>query len=83
MKNRLDQHEYTSMEMFASDVELIFANCRQFNPPTTDPTICADIVEKAFKKEWAKAMEKKMLFQEKRSLQSIMTKLQGDLQCVS
>lgn len=66
------------MEEFAKDVMLIFANCRQFNPPTTDPTVCADIVEKAFKKEWAKAMEKKLSASEKRSIIAVMNKLQND-----
>lgn len=80
MKNRLDHAHYTTMEEFARDVELIFSNCRKFNPAGTDPTICADIVEKAFKKDWAKAMERKLTFQEKRSLQSITTKLQNDAQ---
>ncbi|THH09339.1 hypothetical protein EW145_g2091 [Phellinidium pouzarii] len=79
MKARLDRSEYSTMEEFASDVELVFANCRLFNPPTTDPTICADIVEKVFKKEWTKAMEKKLSFQEKRQLLAIMTKLATDL----
>ncbi|KAI5120798.1 hypothetical protein M0805_002425 [Coniferiporia weirii] len=79
MKSRLDKNAYTSMEEFANDVDLIFANCRQFNPPTTDPTLCADVVEKAFKKEWAKVKEKKLSFQEKRNLQAIMTKFASDV----
>ncbi|KAH8110586.1 hypothetical protein DFH11DRAFT_1619105 [Phellopilus nigrolimitatus] len=76
---RLGQGYYSTMEQFASDVELIFANCRQFNPPTTGPTLWADAVEKVFRKEWTKAMEKKLAFQEKRSLQTIMTKLATDI----
>lgn len=78
MKNKLDKSQYATMEEFAKDVELIFANCRAFNPPTTPPTVCADVVEKAFKKEWVKAMEKKLSASEKRSLVSVMNKLQGD-----
>ena len=78
MKAQLEQGHYNTMEEFASDVNLVFANCRTFNPPTTHPTLCADAVERAFKKEWVKAMEKKLTFQEKRSLQGVMTKLIND-----
>lgn len=82
MKAQLDSGHYSTMEEFAADVNLIFSNCRAFNPPTTHPTICADAVERAFKKEWVKAMEKKLTFQEKRSLQSAMTKLRDDIKWV-
>lgn len=78
MRQKLDRGQYSSMEEFASDMGLIFSNCRQFNPPTTGPTICADVVERAFKKEWPKLLERKLSFQEKRSLLGIMTKLQND-----
>lgn len=80
MRTKLDEGQYSAMEQFADDMELIFANCRQFNPPMTDPTVCADIIEKVFRKDWAKAMEKKLSFQEKRSLMSITTKLQNDVE---
>lgn len=78
MKSKLDKNQYGTMEEFAKDMDLIFANCRKFNPPTTPPTECAEVVEKAFKKEWTRAMEKKLIPSEKRSLTSIMSKLQGD-----
>ena len=82
MKTKLDEGQYLTMEEFASDVNLVFANCRQFNPPTTDPTLCADAVEKQFKKEWTKALEKKLTFQEKRSVQAVMNKLVHELELV-
>ena len=75
MSSKLNQGTYRFMEEFAKDVELIFNNCRQFNPPATYPVTCTDTVEKAFKKEWPKAMEKKLSWQEKRSLQGLMTTL--------
>ncbi|TDL26427.1 TATA-binding protein associated factor Taf2 [Rickenella mellea] len=80
MKLRLDSHHYKTMEEFASNAYLVFSNCRKFNYPGTDPVLCADIVEKAFKKEWAKVMEKKLSHNDKRSLLGIMTKLQNELQ---
>ena len=72
---RLNTTIYTTMEDFTKDIELVFSNCRLFNPPTTYPTDCADAVERLFKKEWAKIMEKKLPWTEKRSLQSLMTNL--------
>lgn len=78
ISGRLKKGFYSTMEEFASDIELIFANCRQFNPPGTLPVLNAEVVEKVFKKEWPKAMEKKLTFKEKRSLLSLMTKLMSD-----
>ncbi len=75
MRRRLDEHFYTTMEQFAADVDLIFVNCRKFNPPTTMPVLYAEVVEKQYKKEWAKTMEKKLTSQEKRNLVGIMNKL--------
>jgi len=72
---KLTDGKYSYMEEFAKDIQLIFSNCRKFNPPLTYPVACADTVEKGFKKEWAKAMEKKLSWSEKRSLQGLMTTL--------
>lgn len=79
---KLNSGEYRTMEEFAKDVGLIFANCRQFNPPTTYPVNCADIVEKAWTPLWIKAMQKKLQPSEKKSLQSLMNKLVADPMCV-
>lgn len=79
---KVNEHKYLTMEEFAKDVHLVFANCRQFNPPTTYPVNCADIVERAFKKEWVKAMEKRLAYNEKRSLVGLMNKLLVDPVCV-
>lgn len=75
MSQKLAQGDYVYMDEFAKDAELVFRNCRKFNPPQTYPVTCADVVERAFKKEWVKAMEKKLTFAEKRSLQGLMTTL--------
>lgn len=73
MSAKLNEGKYRTMEQFKNDMELVFSNCRLFNPPGTVPTICAAVVEKAFKKEWPKAMERKLSWTEKRGLQGILT----------
>lgn len=78
IRNRLGKGYYQSMEQIAADVDLIFSNCRLFNPPGTGPVLDAGIVEKAFRKEWVKALEKRLSFKEKRSLMAVMAKLLND-----
>ena len=78
MSKNLSLGKYSTMEEFARDADLVFANCRRFNPPQTYPVLCADAVERVFKKEWAKAMEKKLSFSEKRALLGLMTTLVKD-----
>lgn len=63
------------MEDFQKDIELVFSNCRKFNPPMTYPVTCAEAVERVFKKEWVKVAEKKLSWLEKRTLQGLMTNL--------
>lgn len=75
ISTKLNDGEYESMEDFKKDIELVFANCRQFNPSATYPVICADALEKVFRKEWPKAMERKLSWSEKRGLQGILTTL--------
>lgn len=75
MSQKLTEDSYAYMEEFARDASLVFSNCRKFNPPATYPVICADTVERVFKKEWSKAMERKLSWTEKRSLQGLMTTL--------
>ncbi|KAG8219438.1 hypothetical protein J3R82DRAFT_365 [Butyriboletus roseoflavus] len=75
MGQKLTEGKYSTMEDFVKDVDLVFNNCRKFNPPTTYPVNCANAVEKAFKREWTKAYEKKLSWTEKRSLQGLMTTL--------
>jgi transcription initiation factor TFIID subunit 2 len=72
---KLSDGQYATMEDFKKDVELIFSNCRQFNPSATFPVICADVVEKGFKKEWPKALERKLSWTEKRGLQGLVSTL--------
>jgi len=71
----LASHSYETMEELRKDVDLVFSNCKTFNPPATFPWDCADVVEKVFKKEWPKVIEKKLSLNEKRGLQGILTTL--------
>lgn len=72
MSDKLGSGSYSHMESFNRDAELVFNNCRKFNPPMTYPVTCADAVEKVYKKEWAKVVEKKLSWGDKRSLQGLL-----------
>jgi hypothetical protein len=78
MMQNLNSNKYSTVEEFTRDVELVFSNCRLFNPATTYPVQCVDVLERVFKKEWTRAADKKMPWSEKRSLQSLMTTLVKD-----
>ena len=75
MLTKLGKNKYVTMEEFLADMELVFSNCRQFNYPGSYPITYANTVEKAFKKEWLKAVEKKLSWTEKRGLQGVMATL--------
>ncbi|KAJ3512508.1 hypothetical protein NLJ89_g3473 [Agrocybe chaxingu] len=78
ISKKLDEGKYATMESFKADVDLVFRNCYQFNPSGTYPTVCADAVEKVSRKEWPKALGRKLAKEEKRGLQGIMTTLSKD-----
>jgi transcription initiation factor TFIID subunit 2 len=78
MSRKLDKRQYSTMEQFARDMLLVFDNCRQFNPPGTEPVQHAEMLEKVFRKDWGKAMERKLDPIEKRSLQAMLVKLRAD-----
>ncbi|KAF8640825.1 hypothetical protein AX17_000474 [Amanita inopinata Kibby_2008] len=78
MMTKLNEEKYDAMESFKKDIELIFSNCRKFNPPGTFPVTCAEAVEKVFKKEWPKIVDRKLSWSEKRGLQGVMTNLVKD-----
>ena len=61
MEKKVNQAAYATMGEFAADMELIFANCRQFNPPGTEPCQHADELEKMWRKEWAKTVTPKLM----------------------
>ena len=75
MSTKLSSGDYETMADFADDMELIINNCRQFNPPATYPYTCAQVLERVFRREWSKALERKLSWVEKRGLQGIMSTL--------
>lgn len=77
----LTAHRYDTMEDLRKDINLVFSNCKTFNPPATFPWDCADVVEKVFKKEWPKVAERKLLLNEKRGLQGVLTTLGKEDMC--
>ena len=78
MASNLDKGLYVTWDEFSDHVELVLKNCRQFNPVNTYPRQCADAIEKIWRRELAKLNERKLSGMEKRSLQSLMTKLQKE-----
>ncbi|EEB88092.1 hypothetical protein MPER_14275, partial [Moniliophthora perniciosa FA553] len=37
MSEKLSRGQYSTVDEFRKDIELVFSNCRQFNPPSTFP----------------------------------------------
>ena len=72
---KLKQGQYKTMGEFASDMRLMFANCRQFNPPGTVPALMEQAVSRVWRREWSRAMVRKLEYSHKRSLQSMMGRL--------
>ncbi|KAK4702866.1 hypothetical protein P7C70_g3357, partial [Phenoliferia sp. Uapishka_3] len=62
-------------ELF-DDFDLIVANCKQFNPPNTEPVWYVDVLDRAWRLEWEKAS--KLSYNLKRSLIAFMKKAMED-----
>ncbi|KAL9933346.1 hypothetical protein V8E36_008064 [Tilletia maclaganii] len=77
MEKKLDTGAYGSMDEFASDMELIWANCRLFNPPLSLPCQHADQMEVTWRHEWGKALIPRLEFFEKRAMQSMLNRLRS------
>ncbi|WFD44718.1 hypothetical protein MPSI1_003388 [Malassezia psittaci] len=75
IQRKLQNSEYITMHDFASDVRLMLANCRQFNPPGTLPAQFEAAVRKVWRREWSRAMVRKLEYQDKRALQSMLGRL--------
>ncbi|WFC96745.1 hypothetical protein MBRA1_003407 [Malassezia brasiliensis] len=75
IQRKLNDGAYATMGDFASDMRLMLANCRQFNPPTTLPREFEAAVRKVWRREWSRAMVRKLDYQDKRALQSMMGRL--------
>lgn len=75
LTKKLKSGEYKTMGDFAADMRLMFSNCRQFNPPGTAPALMEQVVSSVWRREWSRAMERKLEYSQKRSLQSMMSRL--------
>lgn len=75
MEKKTTDGKYSTMGEFRADMELIFSNCRKFNPPNTVPTQYADTLQQAFEQEWHTATALKLEYIETRALQGVVTKL--------
>ena len=49
MEHKLTTHQYRTLEAFAEDAQLVFDNCRLYNPEHTIYAKHADKLEKAFR----------------------------------
>nr|XP_019043571.1 transcription initiation factor TFIID subunit 2 [Kwoniella bestiolae CBS 10118]OCF22501.1 transcription initiation factor TFIID subunit 2 [Kwoniella bestiolae CBS 10118] len=68
---KIDGRKYKTLGQFARDIELVFANCRQFNPPG-EITQCADTVESVYWREWPKVASAKMTPEERKAMGSLI-----------
>ncbi|WVF68463.1 hypothetical protein IAT40_003229 [Kwoniella sp. CBS 6097] len=68
---KLEGKKYKTLGQFAGDIELVFANCRQFNPPG-EITACADAVEAVYWREWFKVTSPKMTSDEKKAMTALV-----------
>lgn len=68
--NRGDLRTYG--ELF-DEFDLIIRNCKQFNPPNTEPVWHVEVLDRAWRKEWEKAS--KMTPREKIALGSVLKNL--------
>lgn len=62
----------TYRELFAA-FELIVSNCKQFNPPHTEPVWHVEVMDRAWRKEWEKAS--RMTPREKIAMGSLLKSL--------
>ncbi|WFD29826.1 hypothetical protein MSPP1_000839 [Malassezia sp. CBS 17886] len=58
VERKLGDGSYRTMGDFAADVRLMFANCRQFNPPGTAPAQMEAAASRVWRREWSRAMLK-------------------------
>ncbi|WFD03799.1 hypothetical protein MOBT1_002493 [Malassezia obtusa] len=75
IQRKLNDGAYRVMGDFAADMRLMLANCRQFNPAGTLPAQFEAVVRKVWRREWSRAMVRKLDYQDKRALQSMMGRL--------
>jgi transcription initiation factor TFIID subunit 2 len=68
MTRKLDRKQYTSMEDFADDLRLVYANGRKFNAASPEILTLIDSLEVVWKKEWPGMLRRRMPTDVKRQL---------------
>jgi transcription initiation factor TFIID subunit 2 len=85
---KLEDGAYSTLQPMQADMELMAANCHQFNPPGSAPVVYVDRLLDRWNKEWSSGKAKapppsdKMSSSEKRNLQSALKQLTKDDLCV-
>jgi len=59
IESKLDGGEYQDDRAFASDVRLVFNNCRTFNQPNSQIALDSEVLRKMFEKEFKKITKKR------------------------
>ncbi|RXK36392.1 hypothetical protein M231_06358 [Tremella mesenterica] len=70
---KMDGRQYTTMGALAYDIELVFNNCWQFNPPGPI-TVCADTLERVYWQEWSRVVNPKMTADERKAMSALLAK---------
>lgn len=73
IQKKIELKKYTTMGQMAREIELVFSNCRQFNPPGPI-TDAAATVEALYWKEWSKAVSQKLLPDERKALIAVINR---------
>lgn len=78
MRRKLDKKQYATMEDFADDLRLVYANGRQFNAAAPDILDLIDTIEALWKKEWPSMLKRKMPAELKRQLAQALNQLKAE-----
>lgn len=73
IQKNIELKKYSTMGQLARAIELVFSNCRQFNPPGPI-TDAAAITEALYWKEWPKAVSQKLLPEERKALTAVINR---------
>jgi len=75
---KVEGRKYQTMGQLAYDVELVFANCRQFNNPGDALTLFADALEATYWREWARLGSPRMTPEERKAMLSLLNRTLKD-----
>ena len=76
MIRKVDRNQYGNYGELFADMDLLVANCEQFNTPNTDPIWFVLVLERHWRAEWEKAS--RMPYHTRRALEAFMKKLMKD-----